>query len=220
MIYNHGSEQKPPPCGPPDLGAFYQKQGWAFFAFQRHGHQPSPGDYIGDLQRQAFRAHVGDEPGARREINRLHELYNQDVQAAVAWVKQQKWADTGQIAMTGISYGGIQTLLTAEKGLGIRAFVPFAPAAQSWNPILADRLKQAIRKARAPIFLIQAANDYSLQPSKVLGGEIEKKGRPNRAKVYPAFGTTAQQGHAAFATRAGGIAIWSPDVVEFLKMVM
>jgi dienelactone hydrolase len=207
MIYNHGSEPKPAPCGPPDLGAFYRDQGFAFFAFQRHGHEPSPGPYIVDLQKGK----------TRQEINRLHELYNLDVEAAVAWVKQQKWADPKRIAMTGISYGGIQTILTAEKGLGIRAFLPFAPAAMSWNPVLAERLKEAVRHARAPVFLIQAANDYSIEPSKVLGAELDQRGAPNHAKLYPAFGTTTQQGHGAFGSRAAGIAIWSPDVLAFLK---
>jgi carboxymethylenebutenolidase len=218
MIYNHGSEPKPAPCGPPDLGYFYQKHGWAFVAFQRHGHEPSPGEYIGDLQKRAYLSHPFDRPAAQREINRLHELYNLDVEAAVSWVKQQKWADPGRLAMSGISYGGIQTLLTAEKGLGIRAFLPFAPAAQSWNPVLAERLKEAIRKARAPIFIIQAENDYSLEPSKVLGAELAKKGPPNRAKIYPAFGTTTQQGHGWFGSRAAGIAVWQADVLDFLKL--
>ena len=217
MIYNHGSEQKPNPCGPPDLAAFYRDHGFAFFAFQRHGHDPSPGEYIGDLQKQAFARHLLDQPAARREINKLHELYNLDVEAAVDWVKHQKWADSNHIVMTGISYGGIQTLLTAEKGLGIKAFLPFAPAAMSWNPVLADRLKEAVHKARGPIFLVQAANDFSIEPSKVLGPELEKRGAPNRAKIYPAFGTTPQQGHGAFGSRAGGIQIWCNDVLAFLK---
>lgn len=217
MIYNHGSEQKPAPCGPPDLGAFYQKHGWAFFALQRHGHEPSPGQYILDLQKKAFAAHPFDPSAARREINRLHELYNLDVVAGVAWVRQQPWADVQRIAMTGISYGGIQTILTAEKGLGIRAFLPFAPAAQSWNPVLAARLIEAIRKAHAPMFVVQATNDYSLEPSKVLGAELAKKAPPNHAKIYPAYGTSTQQGHGAFGSRAGGIAVWSADVLEFLN---
>jgi carboxymethylenebutenolidase len=131
-------------------------------------------------------------------------------------VKHQSWADSGRIVMTGISYGGIQTILTAEKGLGIRAFLPFAPAAQSWNPILAQRLKQAIRKATAPMLLIQAKNDYSLEPSRVLGAELAKKGPPNGSRIYPAFGTTTQQGHAQFGSRSAGIAIWSADVLSFL----
>ena len=220
MIYNHGSEQKPAPCGPPDLARFYQKNGWTFFAFQRHGHDPSAGEYIGDLQKKAFLAHPLDRPAAQSEIIGLHELYNRDVEAAVGWVKQQKWADSNRIVMTGISFGGIQTILTAEKGLGIRAFLPFAPAAQSWNPVLAERLKDAIHKTRAPMLIVQAENDYSLEPSKVLGAELQKKGPPNHAKIYPPFGTTTQQGHGAFGSRAGGIAVWSADITSFLDAVM
>ena len=220
MIFNHGSEKNPAPCGPPDLGNFYQQKGFAFFTFQRHGQGASPGDYIMDLQRRAYAAHPFDRAAAEVEAVRLQELYNKDVEAAVSWLKEQKWADVQHIAMTGISFGGIQTLLTAEKGLGIRAFLPFAPAAQSWNPVLADRLKRAVREARAPIFIIQAQNDYSLEPSKVLGKELEKKGPLNRSKIYPSFGTTAQDGHWVFGSRRDGIAIWAPDVSAFLDATM
>jgi dienelactone hydrolase len=120
------------------------------------------------------------------------------------------------MAMTGISFGGIQTLLTAEKGLGIRAFVAFAPAAQSWNPVLAERLKQAVRQAQAPILIIQAQNDYSVEPGEVLGVELRKKGFPNAAKIYPPFGTSAQDGHWGFGARRDGIAVWALDVKAFL----
>ena len=220
MIFNHGSEKNPAPCGPRDLGYFYQKKGFAFFAFQRHGHGASPGDYVMDLQARAFAAHPFDLRAAQSEVVGLQEQYNKDVEAAVAWVKQQGWADTQRIAMTGISFGGIQTILTAEKGLGIRAFLPFAPAAQSWNPVLADRLKKAVRHARVPIFIIQAQNDYSTEPSKVLGPELEKKGPPNHTKIYPSFGTTAQDGHWRFGSHKDGIAIWAADVSAFLDAAL
>lgn len=217
MIFNHGSEKNPAPCGPPDLGDFYPKKGYAFFTFQRHGHGASPGDYIMDLQRRAFQSHPWDRSAAESEVVGLQELYNKDVEAAVAWLKEQKWVDTQHLAMTGISFGGIQTLLTAEKGLGIQAFVAFAPAAQSWNPVLSERLKRAVHQARAPIFTGQAQNDYSLEPSKVLGKELEKKGAPNRAKIYPAFGSTTQEGHWVFPSRRDGIAIWEADSDAFLR---
>lgn len=220
MIFNHGSEKNPQPCGPPDLGYFYQKQGFAFFTFQRHGHGASPGEYIMDLQRQAFIAHHFSRSAAQSEVVSLQELYNKDVELAVAWLKEQKLADAQRMAMTGISFGGIQTILTAEKRLGIRAFPAFAPAAQSWNPVLADRLKRAVREARVPIFIIQAQNDYSLDPSKVLGPELEKKGSPNHAKIYPSFGTTAQDGHWGFGSRRDGIAVWAADVNAFLDVTM
>ncbi len=220
MIFNHGSEKNPAPCGPPDLGYFYQKKGFAFFTFQRHGHGASPGEYIMDLQRRAYLAHPYSRSDAEIEVVGLQELYNKDVESAVAWLKQQKWVDAQHIAMMGISFGGIQTILTAEKGLGIRAFLPFAPAAQSWNPVLADRLRRAVRQARAPIFIIQARNDYNVEPSKVLGPVLEKKGPPNRARIYPSFGSTAQDGHWKFGSQRDGIAVWAPDVSAFLDAAM
>ena len=220
MIFNHGSEKNPAPCGPSDLGYFYRKKGFAFFAFERHGHGGSPGEYIMDLQWRAYWAHPFNWNAARTEVVGLQELYNKDVESAVAWLKEQQWVVREHIAMTGISFGGIQTLLTAEKGLGIRAFLPFAPAAQSWNPVLAERLKQAVRRARAPIFIIQAQNDYSLEPSKVLGAELERKGSPNQAKIHPSFGNTTQDGHWAFGSRRDGIAVWAPDVGAFLDVTM
>jgi dienelactone hydrolase len=216
MIYNHGSEKDPAPCGPPDLASFYQEKGYAFFTVQRHGHGASSGEYILDLQQRAYRSHPFDRSAAQQEAVALQELYNKDVQAAVAWLEGQDWADGKHIAMTGISFGGIQTLLTAERGLGIRAFVAFAPAAQSWNPVLAERLRLAVVRARAPVFVIQARNDYSLEPSRVLGRELEKKGAPSRAKVYPDFGETVRDGHARFGLRRDGIAVWSADVEAFL----
>jgi carboxymethylenebutenolidase len=220
MIFNHGSEKNPAPCGPPELADFYQKKGFVFFTFQRHGHGASAGDYIMDLQRQAYMAHALNRSAAQQEAVGLQELYNKDVEAAVAWLKEQKWADPSRIAMMGISFGGTQTILSAEKGMGVKAFLPYAPAAQSWNPALADRLKKAVRQARAPIFIIQAQNDYSVEPAKVLGSELEKKGPPNHAKIYPSFGSTTQDGHWGFGSRRDGIAIWSPDVDAFLEVTM
>jgi poly(3-hydroxybutyrate) depolymerase len=215
VIYNHGSEKNTTRCGPPALVRAYVDRGYLFFAFDRHGHGLSPGPYILDEQK-ALRAEIGN-PGARAQRSvSLHEEANRDVVGAVTWLMRRPEVDRSRVAMTGVSYGGIQTLLTAEKGLGIRAFVPFAPGAQSWgNEALRRRLERAVRDAKAPIFLAQAENDYSLGPSEVLGPIIRAKGAPNDAKVYPAFGTTHQQGHGGFAVR-GGVPIWSTDVFAFL----
>jgi hypothetical protein len=86
--------------------------------------------------------------------------------------------------------------------------------------VLADRLTQAVRHASVPIFIIQAQNDYSLEPIRVLGKELSKKDAPNRAKVYGAFGRTTQDGHWAFGSRRDGIAVWAPDVDAFLNATM
>jgi carboxymethylenebutenolidase len=219
VIYNHGSEKDPRRCGPPELARAYVEHGYAFFAFQRHGHGQSPGDYIVDLEKR-MRAEASS-PAARGQSSvALHEAYNRDVVGAVEWLMRRPEIDRRRVAMTGVSYGGIQTLLTAEKGLGIRAFIPFAPGAMSWaNQALDQRLAQAARNAKAPLFLAQAQNDFSLGPSQVLGPIIRAKGAPNDAKVYPPNGTTHEQGHGGFAVR-GGIPAWGPDVFGFLDRVM
>jgi dienelactone hydrolase len=213
MIYNHGSE--PDPKGVPHIAKLYVDHGFVFFAPDRHGQGLSKdaGPYIVDLQKAAHDAEASVE---------LHEQYNKDVIAAIKWIKEQPYTDTERIAMTGISYGGIQTLLTAEKDPGIRAYIPFAPAAMSWGSVLLQkRMKEAVRNEKAPMFLIQAEGDYNLGPSETLGPILRRKGneRKWKNKIYPKFGCTNQEAHASFMMQCAGIAIWDQDVLKFLNNV-
>jgi dienelactone hydrolase len=210
MIYNHGSEADPK--GVPHLAKLYVDHGFVFFAPDRHGQGLSKdaGPYIADLQKAAHNPEAAVK---------LHELYNLDVIAAVKWIKDQRYTDRGHIVMTGISYGGIQTLLTAEKDPGLRAYVPFTPAAQSWgNVTLQQRLITAVNNEKAPMFLIQARGDYNLGPSETLGRILRQKGNLEKwtNKIYPQFGCTNQEAHGRFASQCDGIAIWNQDVLKFL----
>jgi dienelactone hydrolase len=164
-----------------------------------------------------------NEEKAWKEMVLLHDVYNSDVAAAVEWLKSRPFVDKDRIIMSGVSYGGIQTLVSAEKGMGVRAFIPFAPAAMSWKMIpLRERLLKAVANAKGPIFLLQAKNDYSTGPSEVLGAAIIKKDPPNRAKLYPAFGADNDhgKGHGAFACWNIGTEIWGPDVMAFIHSVL
>jgi len=215
IIWNHGSEKLP--GQQPELGRFYTKQGFVFFTPHRHGQGRSPGAYIEDLIAK-YAATEKNGTSVGKYVVKLQEEYNQDVVAAVEWLKGQPFVDQRRMVMSGCSYGGVQTLLTAEKGLGLRAFAPFAPAAKSWaNTELRKRLLEAVRNAKSPLFLIQARNDFSIEPSEILGPVIKRKGPPNQAKVYPPYGTTPQEGHYAFATKEGGIAIWGSEVLDFFR---
>ena len=213
IIWNHGSEPKP--GSHPELGEFYTSKGFALFIPHRHGQGRSAdaGPYHADLQ-----AHCKSEDCWIE----LHERYNKDVIAAVEWLKEQPYVDKDRIAMSGVSYGGIQTLLTAEKGAGVRAFVAFSPGAMSWDkhPDLRARLLKAEQKAQRPIFLIQAEGDYSTSPYSVLGSYLSVKGGRNKAKLYPKFGNSNQEAHGVFATRTTGISIWQADVLSFLNDAM
>ena len=220
MIWNHGSEKEP--GFQPELAAFYNSKGFVFFLPHRHGHGLSPGEYIMDINQRLIKG-AGNEEAAWPQMVKQHDVYNLDVAAAVAWLKSQPFVDRDQVVMSGVSYGGIQTLVSAEKIPGVRGFISFAPAAQSWRILpLRERLLTAIAHARAPIFLLQAGNDFNTGPSEVLGPAIRKKGPPNNAKLYPDFGAhdDHMRGHASFSTWNIGIEIWSPDVMPFIAAVV
>jgi dienelactone hydrolase len=99
-----------------------------------------------------------------KKMVELQDLHQEDTIAALSYLKQLSYVDTNRIAITGSSFGGIQTILASEKQLGLRAAIAFAPAAMAWSklPELRSRLLEAVRSATIPILLVQAENDYDL----------------------------------------------------------
>ena len=217
VLWNHGSERLP--GWQSDLAAFYTANGFAFFIPHRRGQGQSgaAGPYILDRQPSKL-AVVVTGASAGRKMVALQEEANRDVVAALAWLKARPDIDHDRIVMSGVSFGGIQTLLAAEKGLGVRAFVAFAPGAMSWRWVtgLDARLQAAVKHAQAPVLIVQAQNDYDLAPSRVLGPLLETAGN-GRAVVFPPFGTSEQDGHGGFACRREGLTVWGPTVLTFFK---
>lgn len=240
LVYNHGSESlnaldAAPDHGYGSVGAFYRNHGFVCLIPLRRGHSfalggktlsTSPGEYFADrVEEQAPAGREGVRSLRRRQVW-LHEqdVDSDDVSAAVRWLKAQPFVAPQQLLMSGISFGGIQTILAAQKNEGLCGFVPFAPGAMSWRgcPELHERLKVAIERAKAPVFLIQASNDFSTGPSEFLSPVIDAKGAPSRHKLYPAFlpERGVRAGHSGFATWPAGIDIWSADVLSFEKDVL
>ena len=122
--------------------------------------------------------------------------------------------------VAGCSYGGIQTLLGAERGVGYRAAVAISPAALSWegNPLLRTRLLQAVRNMEIPVMILQPPKDASLEPSRVFGAESKRLGKPFSGKIYPPQGPEDQLGHCFGGAK--GMHIWSEDALTFLKQVL
>lgn len=212
ILWNHGSEKLP--GSEPALARFYTAHSYVFFVPHRRGQGRSPGDYIQDEIAQA-------PPAARsRRMVELQDAEVDDVVAALAYLKSLPFVDPARIALSGCSYGGIQTLLAGERELGVRALVPFAPGAKSWdkNDDIHDRLIRAVDLAKAPVFLIQAENDYSLGPSHALAKEASKKKKDFQSKIYPAYGKSPQDGHWGFCSSA--IDVWGDDVLAFLEAQM
>jgi carboxymethylenebutenolidase len=212
ILWNHGSERRP--GSQPTLAKFYTQNSYVFFAPHRRGQGRSPGNYIQDL--------ILEVPAWQR-ARRMIELQDEevtDVIAALSFLKAQSFVDPNRIAISGCSYGGIQTLLAGEHDLGVRALIPFAPGAMSWdrNPDLSVRLRRAVDQAKVPVFLLQAENDYSIEPSRVLTKEANKRGKDFRSHIYPSFGRTHQDGHWGFCSAATDV--WGKDVLTFLEQQM
>src|SRR5262249_31444070 len=157
ILWNHGSERLP--GWQPDLAEFFTSHGYVFFIPHRSGHGKSPGAYIMDRVNATRGTPSGD-----RIMIQAQDQANLDVVAAAEWLQKQTFVDSSRMAMMGCSFGGIQTLLSSEKGLGFKAFVSFAPAAKSWSNVqLQDRLRDAAAHPKAPVFILQAANDFSTE---------------------------------------------------------
>ena len=168
---------------------------------------------VGLLALGAF-ALLGANARAEATIQLLQTDHLDDHLAAYEWLKSQPFVQTERIATGGNSFGGIVTVLGAER-ISYCAAIDSAGAAQTWSTMrpVRQRMIEAVRNAKAPMFFFQAENDYSVAPSETLAAEMRRAGKPFEMKLYPAFGTSPEDGHA-FAWR--GSALWASDVLRFL----
>lgn len=198
------------------LGPIFAKHGYAFLYACRRGQGLSAdqGPFLQDLlQREKITHSV--EARQHLQFILMTTDHLDDVLAALAFLKTQPRVDRHRIAIGGHSFGGQLTLLAAERDPTVSAAFVFAAAAASWqaSPELRERLLAAVDKTRAPILLIQFANDYSLAPSRALGDELERMHKPHTVRVYPPHGKTAGDGHNAVYE---AVSIWESDVFTFL----
>ena len=210
VLWNHGSERRPGWL--PDVAPVLVNHGYILFIPHRRGQGRSPGDYVMDQLAQTG----GNRAARSRMLVELMELHLQDQAAALAYLKNVPGVDRNRIAVAGCSFGGIQTVLMAEKGEGLRAAVDFAGGAESWEGSLdlRDRMKKAVRNAQVPIFFIQAKNDYDTSPSRELAAEMDKAHKPHTIQIFPAFGHSAPEAHE-FCVH--GAETWSAQVLSFFE---
>jgi len=216
LIWNHGSEKDPGSAPQFDaVAAVFVPAGYVVFAPMRRGHGDSEGPYIQD-QLQS-RGALGNQ----LQVQLLESEQLDDQLAGLAYLKSLPYVDQGRLAVAGCSYGGIQTLLGAERSAGYKAAVAISPAALSWNrnPLLQNRLILAAQRIEIPVFLIQPPKDASLEPSRVLGREFQRLGKPYTGKIYPKDIPEDLQTHCFGGIRRGSH-IWAHDVLAFLAEVL
>lgn len=211
LVYNHGSERDPSLHWMGDTGQWFRQRGFIVLFPYRRGAGGSDGPYWQD---EVGKRPVGEQ--AQATVEAL-EAQGEDVMASVDWLARRPEVDPKRIAVAGCSFGGIVSVLAAERGDRIGAAIDFAGASMTWahNESLRERMKRAVRGAKVPIFFVQAANDFDTTPTKALAEEMATAGKPHAQNIFPPHGTTAMQGHAHFCNH--GQAEWGPDVLAFLQ---
>ena len=217
VVYNHGSAGGMLSKDAFDaLGPVFASHGWVFFGPYRRGQglSASAGPYINDQISAAAKA-GGISAGAATMVRLLETDHLNDQLSALAWLRKQSFVDPNRIAVAGNSFGGIETVLGAERGHYCAA-VASAAGAQSWAkaPALQSMMTLVVRNATAPIFFFQAANDYDLSPSNTLSAAMKDAGKTYQVKIYPAYGDSPSDGHTFGYF---GAAVWADDVFRFLN---
>src|SRR4029079_4783777 len=130
ILYNHGSAPGMEPAEAANaLGPVFAAHGWLFFMPFRHGQALSAdaGPYIMD----EIRAAGAGEGRAATMVRLLSTDHLDDQLAALAWLRASGLAQPNRIAVAGNSFGGIETVLGAERG-GYCAAIDSAGGAASW----------------------------------------------------------------------------------------
>ncbi|MFO1519068.1 MAG: prolyl oligopeptidase family serine peptidase [bacterium] len=218
LIWNHGSEEN---AGQGDnfdlLPVPFVSAGYAFFAPVRRGQGESQGKYIMDV--------LGDIADNQDRHDKMVELMSteqlQDQMAGFDYAKSLPFVDKDRMAVMGCSFGGIETILGAEKdnNKGYKAAIALSPGAESWegSPPLRKMLKEAVTNIKIPIMILHPAKDVSLKPGYVLGEQMQDNNQVYALKIFPALGD--ENGWKHCFGGGTGTKIWSNEALHFLEKI-
>lgn len=210
LVFNHGSTG--PGAIPPTLtqrysrqGAFFVERGFALLVPMRRGRGASEGSYA---EGYGCEGHILSA-GLARAV--------EDLDAVIAWVRQQPWADAQRIMMGGISRGGILSVVYAAERPGtVRGVINVVGG---WTGDGCDRygnfneqtFYQAGRRARIPTLWLYAENDRYYTPTSIrtYHKAFVQAGGDAAFHLFPAFGG---DGHGL----ANQVDLWRGPVEEFL----
>ena len=228
VLFNHGSggatadetARMPIQEAAARLAPLFTRRGYAFFYPFRRGQGPSA-DVAPFMQdRLAAEEQAHGRAGRQQLQDTLMETEQlDDVLAALAFLRSVPDVDGTRLSLMGHSFGGQLTLLAASREETVRAAVTFAAAAGSWSRSEQVRrdLRAAVERARCPIMLVQWANDFGTGASTALGAVRNRPGPPPVVVLYPAVGSTPEDGHSGLYL---AVSQWEPDVFRFLEQAL
>jgi dienelactone hydrolase len=216
VIFCHGGFRDTESIHDLVVGPVFAKRGYIFLYLFRRGVGLSKGQGLNsaDLMDNAFKEKGQDERN-KVQLQQLETDQLEDMIAGLTLLKTRKDVDTNRIAVGGVSFGGSLALLLAEHEPSLRTVIIFAPAGYSWDrsPQLRNRLITAVKNISAPIMIIHAQNDYSINPGVVLDSVMNQLKKPHLLKIYPKFGNSPSEGHNLIHL---SIVTWEKEVFDFL----
>jgi len=222
VLFNHGSgnTREKQAAQAAAIGPVFAKHGYVLLFLYRRGSGLSAdqGASAIDLMDRELANH-GQDARNKLQLELLQTDQLTDALAGLEFLRSLPEVDKRHIAVAGHSFGASLTLLIAERDSSLRAAIAFSGSTASWDrsPQLRARLIAAVDRTTVPIFFIEAANDYSIAPAKVLSAEMERLGKPHRLDIYPPVGQTADDGHGFVFLK---VDMWERDVFDFLQEPM
>ena len=199
------------------LGPLFAKNGYIFLGLFRRGTGLSKdqGENCADLMADALEE-KGQEERNKVQIQQLQTDQLRDMVSGLAFLRRRKDVDINRIAVVGHSFGGSLAMLVAEHDRNLKAVTIFGAAGYSWNlsSQLRTRLLHTVKKITAPVMIVHAQNDYSVNPGYALDSMMNLLNKPHLLKIYPTFGNSQTEGHNIIFL---GTNIWEADALKFLR---
>jgi dienelactone hydrolase len=213
LIFNHGSTGalRVPPTSTaffryPEVARFFVDRGWAVLIPMRRGRGASGGDYLerDDCNRTAF------SDGVNRAV--------QDLDAVIAYVSAQSWADTSRLLLGGMSRGGLLSVVypsrrpTTAKGVINFAGGWTAEQCDNFARLNMDAFAEAGRGSKLPMLWLYSENDriYSPRTVRFYHRTFTQAGGTAELQIFPPIG---YDGHILLP---GAIDVWQIAVQSFL----
>lgn len=213
LVFNHGSTGagRVSPTSTewyryPEVARFFVERGWAVLIPMRRGRGGSGGEYLEryDCDRAILAA------GVERAV--------EDLDAALAFVAAQPWADPARLLLGGMSRGGLLAVVySSRRAIAARGVVSFAGG---WTVercdgrirFNEDTFAEAGRTARLPMLWLYAENDRNYGPAAVRAYHqgFVRAGGSATLEMLPPIG---RDGHILLP---GEVRAWRTPVGDFL----
>lgn len=207
---------------PADQVRFWLARGFAVVAPVRPGYGRTGGV---DRESSGTRYEQDGRCSSQPDFPAVVRSAARSVLATLAWLRGQRWADTGRVVLEGQSVGGLTTVAAAAaQPPGVVAYINFAGGAggdpqrapgHSCDPAQLGAIYAALgRTTTVPNLWIYAANDqyWGADAPRAWHAGFAAGGSPTRFIAAPAVGDG--DGHGLIRHPA---ALWAGDLDAFLR---